>query len=316
VDDTSDHSSGFIALVGPPNAGKSTLLNAILKRKISIVSPKPQTTRNRVLGIKDGKNYQMIFLDTPGFFNPPAGKRKSSKALGDFLKKELKECLQGIDITVLVVDGKRLLNEVRHLSDVIEILNKSGVTSPDVIAINKIDSLDAKELLPLMKSLYEQFMTDSNRTTDIEIIPLSAKNGDGLKQLERVLLNRLPKGVQYFPEGQSTDQTDEKLASEIIREKLFLNLNDELPYSIAVRIESWVDEGKLSKISAVISVERDSQKAIVIGAAGVKLKAVGTAARKDLERVFGNKVFLQLFVKVEENWTESERGLRRAGIGG
>jgi GTP-binding protein Era len=199
---------------------------------------------------------------------------------------------------------------------VIEILTKSGVQSPDVIAINKVDSLDARELLPLMKDLYERFTTDSNRTTDIEIIPISAKNGDGLKQLERVLLNRLPKGVQYFPEGQSTDQSDEKLAAEIIREKLFLNLNDELPYSIAVRIESWVDEDKLSKISAVISVERDSQKSIVIGAAGVKLKAVGMAARKDLERIFGNKVFLQLFVKVEENWTESERGLRRAGLGG
>ena len=138
MDDTDNHCSGFIALVGPPNAGKSTLLNAILKRKVSIVSPKPQTTRNRVLGIKNGNDYQMVFLDTPGFFNPPAGKRKNSRALGDFLKKELKECLQGIDITVLVVDGKRLLNEVRHLSDVIEILSKSGVIHLGFLWLNPI----------------------------------------------------------------------------------------------------------------------------------------------------------------------------------
>jgi GTP-binding protein Era len=310
-----NHRSGFIALVGPPNAGKSTLLNAILKRKVSIVSPKPQTTRNRVLGIKDGPDYQMIFLDTPGFYNPPVGKKNSTKALGDFLKRELKESLQGIDITALVIDGQRLLKEEKHLDNVIETLKKSSVSNPDIIVINKVDSIDGRELLPVMKQLYEKFTIDSTRTTDIEIIPVSAKTGDGLKQLESLFLKMLPPGVQYFPEGQTTDQSDEKLAAEIIREKLFLNLNDELPYSIAVRIESWVDQGDLSKIAAVISVERDSQKAIVIGAAGSKLKAVGTAARKDLERVFGNKVFLQLFVRVDENWTESERGLRRVGVG-
>lgn len=311
---SSTHRSGFIALVGPPNAGKSTLLNALLETKVSIVSPKPQTTRNKVLGIKDGKDFQMIFLDTPGFFKVPTGKKRSSKALGDFLRRELRESLKGIDITVLVVDGRRLLTEERHLLNVMETLNESGVSSPDVIAINKVDSLDARELLPIMKAMYERFIMDSNRTSDLEIVPLSAKNGDGLKQLERVLLKRLPFGVQYFPEGQITDQSDEKLASEVIREKLFLSLNDELPYSIVVGVESWVDEEKLSKISAAITVERDSQKSIVIGAGGAKLKAVGTAARRDLERIFGNKVFLQLFVKVEKNWTESERGLQKVGI--
>jgi GTP-binding protein Era len=308
------HRSGFIALIGAPNAGKSTLLNALLQRKVSIVSPKPQTTRNRVLGIKDGENYQMIFLDTPGFLRVPARKQRNNRALGDFLKRELKESLEGIDVTALVVDGQRLIKEEGHLKSLFETLESQGVSAPDVIIINKVDSMDPKLLLPLMQEMYERFRATSNQTTDIEVIPVSAKTGDGLKQLEALILRMLPEGVQYFPEGQLTDQSDERLAAEIIREKLFLNLNDELPYSIAVRVESWVDEGDLSKISAVISVERDSQKAIVIGSGGSKLKAVGTAARKELEKIFGNKVFLQLFVRVEEHWTESERGLRRAGV--
>lgn len=306
------HKSGFIAIVGPANAGKSTLLNALLGHKVSIVSPKPQTTRNRVLGIKDGQDYQMIFLDTPGFFDGPGAKK--NKALGEYLRRQVKDALEGIDITMLVIDGGRLLREASHLDELVETCQREFRSSPEIVAINKVDTIEKNKLLPLLKSLYEKLTTGELEGKDIELIPISAKNGDGLRQLETVLLKKLPIGVQYFPEGQLTDQSDENLAAEIIREKLFHQLNDELPYSIAVRIERWEDEETVSRISAVISVERESQKPIVIGAKGARLKSIGTAARKELERIFAAKIFLELFVKVEEHWTHTDRGLKKVGL--
>jgi len=309
---TDQHRSGFIALVGPANAGKSTLLNALLGKKVSIVSPKPQTTRNRVLGIKDGPDFQMIFLDTPGFFEPNRIKR--NKALGDFLKKQVEAALEGIDITLLVVDTGRLMRDDDYCKEILERYLLDFKVKPDLILLNKIDAVEKEQILPMLQKLHDHFSSIKGGSGEIELLPISARTGDGLKQLEQILLKKLPLGVQYFPEGQSTDQSDETLASEIIREKLFQQLNDEIPYSIAVRIERWEDEDELSKISAVIAVERESQKPIVIGAKGSKLKNVGTAARKDLERVFGTKVYLELFVKVEEHWTMSEKGLRKVGL--
>ncbi len=310
----SEHRSGFVAIVGPANAGKSTLLNAILKKKVSIVSPKPQTTRNRVLGIKDGKDYQIVFLDTPGFFDAKMLRRGKGKALGDFLRKQVNEALKGIDVTLLVVDGSRCIREEGHLEEVVLTFRKFFRVAPDFVAINKIDLIDKNALLPLLKRIYDQFQSDATPARDMELIPVSAGTSDGLVQLEELLLKKLPLGVQYFPEGQLTDQSDETLAAEIIREKLFHQLNDELPYSVAVHVENWSDDANLTRISAVVAVERESQKAIVIGAKGAKLKAIGTAARKELERIYGTKIFLELFVRVEEHWTKTERGLRRVGM--
>lgn len=306
---SSEHRSGFVALVGPANAGKSTLLNAVLGQKISIVSPKPQTTRNRVIGIKDGPDYQIVFVDTPGIFNE--SKVRRNRALGNFLKRQIKDALVGIDFTVLVLDVTRILKDGRHFTETVERFRSEFKVSPQLVLFNKIDRVEKSRLLPLMHSCHEYF---SETSPDTELIPISAKEKDGLKNFESYLLKRLPVGVQYYPEGQGTDQSDEAITAEIIREKLFQQLNDEIPYSVAVRIERWVDEDTLSRISAVISVERESQKPIVIGAGGSKLKKIGTAARKELERLFGVKIFLELFVRVEEQWTRSDKGLRKVGL--
>lgn len=309
-----EHKSGFVALVGPANAGKSTLLNALLGTKVSIVSPKPQTTRNRIFGIKNGPDYQMVFLDTPGFLRDKVSRGGRNRALGKVLRQSLHDAVDGVDVCALVVDGCQLLKNPEELNTLTSFFEREHLLTPHIIVVNKIDLVDRKDLLPLLRTLYDTFVAKEEGRRDIEIIPISARKADGLQVLERTILSRLQPGVKYFPEGQVTNQSDEFLAAEVVREKLFYQLSDELPYSLAVQIERWEEAQGLLRLSAVITVERESQKGIVIGVGGEKLKMIGTAARKELERIFGTKVFLELFVRVEENWTRTEAGLRRVGF--
>ena len=306
--------SGYVAIIGPPNAGKSTLLNTLLGRKVSIVSPKPQTTRQRILGVKDfsykGEAAQVVFVDTPGFV--PS---KVRGELGRFLGTEVREGAGDADICVLVLDSRELVNErgvnfkaLREL--VLEHLSRD-IRSPAVVVLNKVDAIGKQLLLPLIAECHKIFDTDAERP--LEFMPLSARTGEGVESLLDVLFGKLPLGPRFFAEGTLTDQTPDQIAAEVIREKLFYNLEAELPYSTAVNIEAWTEEGGILNIKGVILVERTSQKGIVIGKGGLMLKKIGTEARLELEKILQKRIFLELYVRVEENWTRTARGLERAG---
>lgn len=300
-----DFRSGFVSLIGPANAGKSTLLNYIIGEKVSIVSPKEQTTRDRILAVKTTEDAQIVFLDTPGFMS-----KRYRGALARKLSESLREAAAEVDQGVLLIDGARAVED----SGTIERLKKSvsgkGVRVPNIIAINKVDLIEKERLLPLLAQLDEEFR---RAVTELHLVPLSAKTGEGVSTLLTLLRESLPKGPPFFPEDMHTDQPERFLAAEIVREKLFHQLNQELPYSVAVRIESWREEQKRLFINAVILVERDSQKGIVVGAKGAKIKSVGTSARLELQHVFDTSVHLELHVKVEKDWSKSEKGMRRAG---
>ena len=302
--------SGFVCLAGPTNAGKSTLLNAIIGHKIAIATHKPQTTRNRILGIHTvpGRG-QIVFVDTPGFHRP-------KHRLGERMNELARHTLQETDLALLVVDvsldGKReeakLSKANRYALDTVL---EAGL--PAVAALNKVDQVHPKpRLLPLI-----QAYADKLKTSDI--VPVSALKGAGLDGLVDLLFERLPTGPSLYPEDILSDQAERFLAAEIIREKAILATHQELPYSVAVEVEQWTEEppkGKgqgLLRLAAVIHVERDSQKGIVIGKGGSRLKAIGTLAREDLEQVFATKVFLEIFVRVEKDWTSNPRGLDKFG---
>lgn len=301
-----NYRSGFAAVIGPANAGKSTLINAVVGRKISIVSPKQQTTRNRILGVKTRSDGQIIVLDTPGFVSPS---RRS--ALSKYMSDTLSFSRADVDVSVLVIDGHKALGDDEEVPRVLGFVRQHEIPNLRVLAINKIDLFDKRLLLPLIARLQELF--GPLGVPGFECVPISALNIDGVTLLEDCILQGLPEGPPLFPEDAVTDQPDEFYAAEIIREKLIGRLGQELPYSLAVQIERWQEEDSLLRLNAVIFVERDSQKAIVIGKGGTMLKSVGTAARLELERFFGTKVYLELFVKVEKAWTSSERGLSKAG---
>ncbi len=306
--------SGYVAIIGPPNAGKSTLLNTLLGRKVSIVSPKPQTTRQRILGVKDfkfkGEAAQVVFVDTPGFVSS-----KVRGELGRYLGTEVQEGAGDADICVLVLDSRELVNakgvNVRALQELILEHLSRDIKAPGVVVLNKVDAVEKQFLLPLISECHRLFVTDAEKS--LEFIPLSARTGEGVESLLNVLFGKLPKGPRFFAEGSLTDQTPDQIAAEVIREKLFYNLEAELPYSTAVNIEAWSEEGGILNIKAVILVERTSQKGIVIGKGGLMLKKIGTEARLDLEKILGRRIFLELYVRVEENWTRTARGLERAG---
>lgn len=308
--------SGFVAIAGPANAGKSTLLNRLVGYKVSIVSPKQQTTRTRILAVRNSAVSQIVFVDTPGFL---ASKHKGE--LSRFIARSISQGISDCDTSMLVVDGSKLHADPALLVRLRASLRERKLSRPSVVAINKIDLLaDRKPLLPLIKALSDLF-TELAGGEDLNapgpnFVPVSAKTGEGIEQLAAVLESKLPEGEPYFPATVFTDQQDETFAAEIVREQLFRQLNQELPYSTAVRIENWEEQPELLKISAVILVERPAQKKIVIGSGGAKLKSIGTAARVELERAFGTKVFLELFVKVEADWTKTHRGLERAGYRG
>jgi len=287
---------GFVAIVGRPNVGKSTLLNNLLGQKISITSKKPQTTRHQILGIKTTTEAQIIFVDTPGLHT--SGK----KALNRALNKSSSTALKDADVIVLVVDRNRWTAEDEYVL--------SKITPTDAVrflVINKIDILEKKSaLLPAIAKI--KTMCDF-----AEVVPVSATDGHNLDALEKLIVTVLPKGEWLFPGDQITDRSERFLAMEIVREKLMRQLGNELPYDIAVQIEQFKEDGRLIRIHALILVDRESQKRIVIGQQGAKLKRIGTDARKDMEQLFDRKVMLDLWVKVKSGWSNDESALQSLG---
>ncbi len=288
--------SGYVALVGRPNVGKSTLLNRILGQKVSITSRRPQTTRHRILGIKTGAQVQAVYVDTPGLHL--GGKR----AMNRYMNRAASDALQDVDVVVFVVEGTRWTDE-----DELVLEKLRQVNCPVILAINKIDRLaDKKALLPYLQQV-------SRHMDFTQIIPLSAKQGSQVGELEQAVEALLPESTPFYPEDQVTDRSMRFMAAELVREKLFRKLGQELPYGITVEIEQFKEEDGLFRINALIWVERDSQKAIVIGKQGALLREVGRESRIDMEETFGQKVFLELWVKVKEGWADDERALRSLG---
>ncbi len=279
--------TGFIAIVGRPNVGKSTLLNAILGEKVAIVSAKPQTTRNRITGIHtDGEN-QFVFLDTPGIFKP-------RNKLGDFMVASADTTMKDADAVILVAEAGHAPGNVE--TDVIAYLEKTG--TPSILAINKTDLFDAERIGETIKAYAELYDFDA-------VVPICAKNGEQVKALLSECANFLTESDWFFPEDMVTDQPERQIASEVIREKLLRALDKEVPHGIAVIIEDFKDEDTLLSIRAEIFCEKESHKGIIVGKRGETLKRVGSYAREELERMFGAKVYLNLWVKVKENWRDS-----------
>ena len=292
--------SGFVALIGRPNAGKSTLLNRLLGQKLAITSRRPHTTRHQLLGIHTTKDYQMVFVDTPGMHD---GKQNS---MNRYINRTARASLLGVDAVVVLISPRGWTDADRS---VLEAATREGV--PVIVAINKIDTLEDREaLLPLLSETSDMF-GDSVK----EVVPISALKGDNLDRLEQALLKYLPLQPALFPEDQVTDRSLRFMASEFVREQIFRQLGQEVPHATAVSIESWKDEPKLVHIEAIIWVERGGQKAIIIGKKGARLKEIGSEARKNLQALVGKKINLQLWVKVRENWRDNEAALRNLGFG-
>jgi GTPase len=287
---------GYIALAGRPNVGKSTLLNRILGQKISITSRRPQTTRHRVLGIKTLPQAQLIYVDTPGIHD------FNGRAMNRYMNRTASSVLADVDVVVFLVEGLRW-----NADDELVLQKLAQTGSPVILAVNKIDALDRREaLLPGLQALAEKFPFT-------EIIPLSARKGDNIAALESCIEALLPEGPPLFPEDQVTDRSVRFLAAELVREKLFRKLGRELPYGLTVQIEEYRNEPGMTHIHALIWVERDSQKNIVIGKGGRVLKEVGREARLDIEDLIGNRVNLRLWVKIKEGWADDERALQSLG---
>lgn len=285
---------GYVALIGKPNVGKSTLLNAILGEKISIVTEKPQTTRNRILGIKNLPVAQIVFVDTPGIHKP-------KHRLGEFMVKQSYEAIEFVDLVVLIVEP---VEPTEPDLKIIERLRSRA--TPVILSINKIDRVPKPILLPLIETYSDIFPFK-------EIIPISALKQDGVDRLVNVIVEYLPEGERLYPEDMITDQAERFLVSEFIREKIIESTEDEVPYSVAVEVERWEETGRLIKIQANILVEREGQKLIIIGKKGERIKEIGTKARLEIERFLGSKVYLELWVKVRKNWRKSDSILRSLG---
>ncbi len=289
---------GYVAIVGRPNVGKSTLLNHILGQKLSITSRKPQTTRHQILGIKTEEDLQVIYVDTPGLHNDAKG-----NALNRYMNKAASEALRHVDLVVFLVDRTAWTDEDQIVLEKLE-----HVRCPVVLVVNKVDLLQDKEaLLPWLETL------NGKRRFD-QIIPISAEKGHNVDKLEQVVAGFMPEGPHFYPEDQITDRSSRFVASELVREKLMRNLGDEVPYGTTVEIEEFrQDETGLLTISALILVERDGQKRIVIGDKGARIKQIGRDARLDMEKMFDAKVMLNLWVKVKRGWADNERALASLG---
>jgi len=284
--------AGFVAIVGRPNAGKSTLLNRLVGQKIAIVTSKPQTTRNRIQGIVTQKRGQIVFIDTPGLHN-------ADSALGRQMMHEIAAAIEGIDVLLLIVDASR----VSPHTDSMLIEKAQRFPGKTILALNKVDAVPKPKLLPVI----ERFRKEADFAT---IVPVSAIKGTGLDALLDEIFRLLPESGPYFPEDQVTDQPERFLAAEIIREKAIRALHHELPYAVAVFVEKFEENPSLLRIEATLNVERDTQKKILIGHKGAMLKKIGTEARKELESLVGTKVFLGLFVKVAPAWRENPQRVR------
>ena len=290
--------SGFIAILGRPNVGKSTFFNAIIGDKISIVADKPQTTRNRITGIKNFPDAQLIFLDTPGMHKPKT-------PLNRAMVQAARDTIGDADVLLMMVEADALIGP--HDLFLIETL--AGVKAPVLLAINKIDRIEKPSLLPLI----DQYSKLYDFTG---IFPICALKKEGLKELLTSLKEILPEGPRLFPDDIATDATERFIAGEFIREQILHLTKQEVPYASAVTIDAFKEDEKknLIRISATISVEKESQKAIMIGKKGALLKKIGTQARLSMENLFGAKVFLELFVRVKKDWTSSDRMLREFGL--
>lgn len=287
---------GYAAIVGRPNVGKSTLLNHILGQKISITSRKPQTTRHNMLGIKTEADHQIIFVDTPGMH------LGQDKAINRYMNRSASTAIRDVDVVVFVVDRCAWTEEDEAVARRLE-----NSPCPVLIALNKVDQMDDKEaLLPQIQELAE-------RVEASEIIPISALRGNNLDALEREIVKRLPEGEHFFPEDQITDRSSRFIAAEMVREKITRQLGDELPYQMNVEIEEFSQQGAVLHVGALILVERDGQKRILIGNKGDRIKQIGSEARTDMEELFGCKVMLRLWVKVKSGWSDDERALRSLG---
>ena len=287
--------TGFIAIVGRPNVGKSTLLNTMLGEKVAIVSSKPQTTRNRIIGIHTKGDDQFVFLDTPGIFRP-------KNTLGTFMVKTANSSMQDADAIILVTDTGKNITEVEK--NVINYAKKTD--TPVVLALNKID-LYRREQIAETIAAYAAIHDFA------AVVPICAKNGKGVEALLDECTHFLQESEFFFPEDMVTDQSERQVAAEVIREKLLRTLDKEIPHGVAVAIEAFKDEGSLISIRAEIFCEKASHKGIIVGKGGEELKRVGSYARADLEAIFGTKVFLDLWVKVKENWRDSQRGITDFG---
>jgi GTPase len=284
---------GFVAVVGRPNAGKSTLVNRLVGEKVAIVTSRPQTTRNRIQGIVNRANAQVVLIDTPGLHRPDS-------ALGRLMMSEAEAAMEAVDIVALILDAaedfgggdRRAIERVQRFD------------GTRLLLLNKIDRLSKARLLPLIEAATKLGKFD-------EIIPISALTGDGVERVLEKVIERLPVGPPQFPVDQYTDQPERFLAAEIVREKAMETTTQEVPHAVAVLVDSFEEGEKLIRIRATIYVEREGQKGILIGRGGQSLKNIGTAARKELESILGSKIFLELFVKVQRNWRENPQIVRQ-----
>ena len=285
---------GYVALIGKPNTGKSTLMNALVGEKLSITAPRPQTTRHQILGIKTSDDYQCIFVDTPGIHD------SRKKAIHRYMNRAAISMLDDVDLICVLIDI------TAYNQDDEKILQRVSAYRNVLVVLNKIDQGGRQTSLPIMQKVAQQ-------GPNFESIPVSALTGDNLDRLMELILQRLPPGLPQFPDDQLTDKSMRFISAEIIREKLFRALKQELPYSITVSIDHYIEEEDITRISATIWVERKSQKAIVIGKNGSLLKKTGTLARSDIERLIGVRVYLQLWVKVRVDWADDEQSLASFG---
>lgn len=290
--------SGYVGVLGRPNVGKSTLLNRIVGEKISAVSSKPQTTRNKISIIYNDEDSQIIFLDTPGM-------QKPGNELGKFMQKESESSLDEVDIVTYIVDTSTKIGRLDRM--IIDLLKKAPKNLKIILLINKIDQVKKEELLDII-NLYKDELNFE------EIIPISAMMGDGIEEFMKILKDLLPEGPKYYPDDILTDRPVKFIASEIIREKALLNLKEEVPHGVAVTIEYMHENEKgLTEIEAVIYCEKDSHKGILIGKNGSMLKKIGTEARLDIENLIEGRVNLKLWVKVDKNWRDNDRRLKGLG---
>lgn len=288
--------TGFVAIVGRPNVGKSTLMNRILGQKLSITSRKPQTTRHQILGIKTEESVQVVYVDTPGMH------QHQEKAINRYMNKAATTAVKDVDLVVMVIDRTRWTDEDEMVLQAVK-----QQRAPVILVVNKVDFLKEKEdLLPWLEKVSGKYAFD-------QIVPISAKRGNNVDKLEQLIASYIPESQHFYPEDQITDRSSRFLAAELVREKIMRQLGDELPYAMTVEIEEFAHDGRLAEISALILVERASQKRIVIGEAGSRIKQIGQDARKDMELLFDCKVMLNLWVKVKAGWSDDERALRSLG---
>jgi len=287
--------SGYVSILGRPNVGKSTFLNAMLGEKIAIVTNKPQTTRNRIIGVKTTPSAQIVFIDTPGI-HKPMGK------LGEFMVKEAMESLKEVDVVLLMVEPQKPGTEEMAIVD----LFKQRKNLTVFLLINKIDTIKKNELLPIIEKYSLLYPFD-------EIIPVSAVRGDGLDIVLGKIIDRLPEGPKYYPDDIFTDQLERFMVAEIIREKIMSLTEEEIPYSVAVEVTQWEEKEDMIVINANIYVEKESQKGIIIGKRGAMLKTIGIASREEIEGLLNTKVYIDLWVKVKKDWRKKTGTLRELG---